>query len=51
MKKMNNSTADRRLYTEPQQKIKPLDLQKGLCVSGGLPPIEEEDAGIDQWGE
>jgi hypothetical protein len=51
MKKMKTSTAARRLYTEPQQKIKPLDLQKGLCVSGGLPPIEEEDAGIDQWGE
>ena len=51
MKIMKTSTAARRLYTEPEQRIRPLDLQKGLCVSGGLPPIEEEDAGIDQWGD
>ena len=39
-----------RPYTGPELRIKPLVLQKGLCVSGGLPPVEEEDAGIDAWG-
>ena len=51
MKIMKTSTAAKRPYTGPEQRIKPLDLQKDLCVSGGLPPIDEEDAGIDQWGE
>lgn len=39
-----------RPYTGPELRIKPLVLQKGLCLSGGLPPVEEEDAGIDEWG-
>ena len=51
MKTSKTLTTARRLYIEPVQRIKPLDLQKGLCVSGGLTPIEEEDAGIDQWGD
>lgn len=47
---MKTSTTVKRLYTEPEVRIKFLDLQKGLCVSGGLTPVEEEDAGIDEWG-
>lgn len=40
----------KRLYVKPVLRIRPLALQNGLCVSGRLTPIEEENAGIDEWG-
>lgn len=39
-----------RTYQSPVLRFVPLKLQKGLCVSGGLSPVEEEDAGISEWG-
>lgn len=44
-------TRAHRFYTVPEVRIRPLLLQKGLCASGVLTPIDEEDAGIDKWEE
>lgn len=51
MKRSDKTTMAGLCYITPEARIKPLLLQKGLCISGGLSPIEEEDAGIDNWGE
>lgn len=40
-----------RIYHSPTLRFMPLQLQKGFCVSGGLSPVDEEDAGIDGWGD
>lgn len=50
MKKMKIQTALKRLYVEPVLRIRPLALENGLCVSGRLTPVDEEDAGISEWG-
>ena len=50
MKKNNSPGKTARTYQSPALRFMPLMLQKGLCVSGGLAPVEEEDAGIDEWG-
>ncbi|MBR6003080.1 MAG: hypothetical protein IK045_09515 [Bacteroidales bacterium] len=50
MKKTVKTGQGGRTYQSPTLRFVPLKLQKGLCVSGGLSPVEEEDAGIDQWG-
>ena len=50
MKKSFTTERKERTYQSPVLRFVPLRLQKGLCVSGGLTPVEEEDAGIDQWG-
>jgi hypothetical protein len=51
MNSLKTITPAHRYYTVPEIRIKPLTIQKGLCISGGLSPIEEEDAGIDNWGK
>lgn len=50
MKKSFTTERKERTYQSPALRFVPLRLQKGLCVSGGLAPVEEEDAGIDEWG-
>ena len=40
-----------REYVTPSCRVYFSQMQKGLCVSAGaIPPVEEEDAGIDGWG-
>lgn len=50
MKTTMLSEKDGRTYQSPVLRFVPLQLQKGLCISGGLTPVEEEDAGISEWG-
>ena len=38
-------------YEAPSCRVYISQMQCGLCVSiGAIPPVEEEDAGIEGWG-
>ncbi len=38
-------------YTAPEIRVARFEVRSGLCVSpNDLPPVEEEDAGIGEWG-
>ena len=40
-----------REYTAPAIRVARYEVSYGLCVSvQGLVPVDEEDAGIDEWG-
>ena len=38
-------------YEAPACRVYETQMQRGLCISAqAIPPVEEEDAGIDGWG-
>ena len=49
MNKNNESTEH--VYVTPLCEVFTVEVGGGLCLSrrGELPPVEEEDAGIDEW--
>lgn len=51
MKKMKKITVTEREYTAPVCRVSVYEMRSGLCISvDGLSPVEEEDAGISEWG-
>lgn len=51
MSKMKKTTSLEREYTAPVCRVSLYEMRSGLCVSvEGLPSVEEEDAGISEWG-
>lgn len=48
---IKKSTTTPREYTAPEIRVARYEVNFGLCVSvDGLTPVEEEDAGIGEWG-
>ena len=48
---IKNTPSTDQNYMSPSCRVHPLAVRYGLCVSpNALPPVEEEDAGIDGWG-
>lgn len=51
MIKMKKNTVNEREYTAPVCRVSRYEMRFGLCVSvTELNPVEEEDAGISEWG-
>lgn len=51
MLKMKQTTSLEREYTAPVCRVSRYEMRFGLCVSvQDLNPVEEEDAGISEWG-
>ena len=51
MRQMKQINDLRQGYEVPACRVYEAQMQRGLCVSAqAIPPVEEEDAGIDGWG-